>query len=74
MILVLHAALRDNLLALWGEVPFDAVDAPVSPRRGRARKGFDVPPPARSGASFDLLRDALRRAGIDFVGEKRTLI
>ena len=41
MILVLHAALRDNLLALWGEVPFDAVDAPASRRRGRARKGFD---------------------------------
>src|SRR2546430_17113214 len=74
MILVLHAALRDNLLALWGEVPFDAVDAPMSRRRGRARKGFDVPPPARSGASFDRLRDALRRAGIDLIGEKRTLI
>ena len=74
MILVLHAAIRDNLLALWGEVPFDAVDVPVSRHRGRARKGFDVPPPARFGASFDLLGDALRRAGIDLAGEKRTLI
>ena len=74
MILVLHAAFRDNLLTLWGEVPLEAVEVPAPPRRGRARKGFDVPPPARSGASFDLLRDALRRAGIDLAGETRTLI
>src|SRR5436190_22543396 len=74
MILVLHAAIRDRLLILWGEVPFEPVDVPVPRHRGRARKGFDVPPPARCGAPLDLLRDALRRAGIDVSGEGRTLI
>jgi SNF2 family DNA or RNA helicase len=68
MILALHAAIRDNRLALWGEVP------PAPRRRGRPRKVYDIPPPARCGAPFDLLRDALRRAGIDVAGEERTLI
>src|SRR5947209_3705869 len=74
MIVVLHAALRDRLLAVWGEVPFEAVQAPGPRRRGRLRKDFDVPPPARCGASLDRLRDALRRAGIDLRGEERTLV
>ena len=74
MILILHAALRETRLVLWGEVPFEAGEVPAPRRRGRARRGFDVPPPARAGATFDLLREALRRAGVDIAGEERTLI
>ena len=61
--LVLHAAVRNGLLALWGEVPFEPATESPPKRAGRPRKGFDVPPPPRCGATFELLRDALDRAG-----------
>jgi hypothetical protein len=71
--LVLHAASYVGSLALWGEVPFQHSEE-SGPRRGRPRKNPELPPPPRCGASGDLLDDALRRAGIDLAGERRTLI
>jgi len=71
--LVLHGVLLSNALALWGEVPFVAEEEPPR-RRGRARKGFEVPPPPHCGATIETLREVLAAAATEVHGEERTLI
>jgi superfamily II DNA or RNA helicase len=58
MILVLHAAVHDERLAVWGEVPVGATGAA----------------PDSCSATHDVLRDALQRAAIAADGEERMLI
>ncbi|MEA2491766.1 MAG: hypothetical protein QOH21_3558 [Acidobacteriota bacterium] len=70
--LVLHAALVNGEVALWGEVPFEV--EPVAAKRGRPRKKFDLPPPPRCGATGERLREALAAGGVTVAGEERTVI
>ena len=72
--LIVHAALVNGVLAVWGEVPRDAEDAPPPKKGGRPRKGFEIPPPPPYGASAERLRTAFAEAGIAIGGEQRTLI
>ncbi len=69
--LVLHAAIAGDSLAIWGEVPFEA---PAERRKGRPRKKPEIPPPPQCGASFSMLEEAMERGGITIAGERRTLI
>src|SRR5687768_10402516 len=57
--LILHAALVNGAVAVWGEVPFEAGGAP------RAKK---------CAASAEQLRKALSDGGIASFGEAQTLI
>jgi superfamily II DNA or RNA helicase len=72
--LIVHAALVNGALAVWGEVPPEAEDAPQPKKGGRPRKGFEIPPPPRCGASAERLRTAFAEANIAIGGEPRTLI
>ncbi len=61
--LILHAALVDGAVAVWGEVPFEAGGAPRAKTRAK-----------KCAASAERLRKALSDGGIASFGEAQTLI
>jgi SNF2 family DNA or RNA helicase len=69
--LVLHAALLNDSIALWAEAPPAAIPQPA--KRGR-RPRYEIPPPPQHGAPFALVREAIGSTGIELPSEERKLV
>ncbi|MEW5802492.1 MAG: DEAD/DEAH box helicase [bacterium] len=62
--IILHTAVLESRILLWGEVPAQQQVEPVKRRRGRPAKNLALPYPFDAGAGQ--LSEALQEAGIHF--------